>query len=103
MSIATLIPEEETMSATTSKSPADGSFRLARFIAVTLLDPTNLEAYLMDPEAAMAAAGLTERERLLLTKGTFEQICSHVYTTGPGPAPNPQTDDGGPPPEGGGP
>ncbi len=92
MSLATLPVKEDTMIGQTDESPA-GSYRLERFISVLMLDFGRLEAFRIDPEKSMAAAGLSGREQRLITEGTFKQICDHAYLSGPGPAPDPETDE----------
>ncbi len=82
-------------SAAADNATAD-DYRLERFVAVMALDFRRLQEYLKDPEKAMAAAGLNDWEQRLLREGTFQQVAKAFYKPGRAPAPNPQTDGGGP-------
>jgi len=70
------------------------AWRLARFIAILMLDRGRLGDFLADAEAEMDQAGLTERQRGHLRDQGFLNICDYQWEAGQGPAPDPETGGG---------
>lgn len=62
-----------------------GEIRFSHFIAELALNPDMLERYKKDPEAVMAAAGLSAGEKGVLRTGKFSVICDFLGDTGPRP------------------
>ncbi len=91
MAVSTLPTTADTLS---EVSP-DQAWRLARFIAILMLDRGRLGDFLADAEAEMDQAGLTEKERGYLTDQNFRNICDYAWEAGTAPAPYEEPDDGG--------
>ena len=59
--------------------------RFSHFIAELALDPSKLDQYQKDREAAMEAAGLDDEERAVLRTDNFKIICDYLGATGARP------------------
>lgn len=68
--------------------------RLAAFIAELAISAEKLEIYRQDPEAAMAEAGLDEKEKEALRGGDWETICEALGDPGRRPMMTSQSSGG---------